>query len=115
MHAQQQPPVSPKAAMKQPLNVILDTSPLSDVVLPPVLQPSLTPVNGSRTVAQFYMLKDGKTGVLALGSFSDSSFDAFALSLLTGLQSLKTLGATQLVVDVVRLFFLQFPQPLKHV
>ena len=98
---QQQPPVPPQVARKQPLNVILDTAPPSDVVLPPVLQPSLPAVNGSRSVSQFYMLKDGKTGVMALGSFSDSDFDALLLGMLNGLVSLKSLGATQLIVDVV--------------
>lgn len=74
---------------------------MSDVVLPPGLQPSLNPVNGSRNAAQFYMLKDKKTGVLALGSFSDTDFSPFLDSLLQGLVSLKSQGATQLVVDVV--------------
>jgi len=83
---------------------MLDTAPLSDVVLPPVLQPSLTAVSGSQNVTQFYMLKDGKTGVMALGSFSDSDFNAFLLGMLNGLVSLKSLGATQLIVDVVSQF-----------
>ncbi|KAF8069164.1 hypothetical protein FPV67DRAFT_1448960 [Lyophyllum atratum] len=97
---QQQPAVSADVARKHPIDVILDTSPLSDVVLPPVLVPSLPAVPGSRNAAQFYLLKDGKTGVLALGSFSDSDYFPFLDSLLTGLQSLKSQGATQLVVDV---------------
>jgi len=80
---------------------MIDSTPLSDVVLPPTLQPSLPAVNGSRSVAQFYMLDDKKTGVMALGSFSDSSYSPFLLSMLSGLQSLKALGATQLIVDVV--------------
>lgn len=83
------------------MNVMLDTTPPSDVVLPPTLVPGLPVLNGSRTVQQFYMLKDGKTGVMALGSFSDNDFNAFLLGMLTGLQSLKSLGATQLIVDVV--------------
>ncbi|GLB42382.1 putative peptidase family S41 [Lyophyllum shimeji] len=97
---QQQPVVSAAVARKHPLNVILDTSPLSDVVLPPTLAPSLPAVNGSRHAAQFYLLKDGKTGVLALGSFSDSDYNAFLDGLLTGLVTLKSQGATQLIVDV---------------
>jgi hypothetical protein len=101
---QQQPPVPPQVARKQPLNVILDTAPPSDVVLPPVLQPSLPAVNGSRSVSQFYMLNDGKTGVMALGSFADSNFNTFLLGMLNGLVSLKSLGATQLIVDVVSQF-----------
>ncbi|KAF5324377.1 hypothetical protein D9619_011355 [Psilocybe cf. subviscida] len=96
----QAPPVPPAVAKKQPMNVMLDTSPPSDVVLPPTLVPGLPTLNGSRTVQQFYMLKDGKTGVMALGSFSDDDFNAFLLGMLTGLQSLKSLGATQLIVDV---------------
>lgn len=80
---------------------MLDTSPLSNVVLPPTLQPSLTPVNGSRSVAQFYILNDGKTGILALGSFSDTDFNTFLDGMLQGLLSLKSQGATQLIVDLV--------------
>jgi hypothetical protein len=81
---------------------MLDTAPPSNIVLPPVLQPSLPAVKGSQNVTQFYMLNDGKTGVMALGSFSDSDFNAFLLGMLNGLASLKSLGATQLIVDVVR-------------
>jgi hypothetical protein len=98
---QQQPPISPDVARKHPVNVMLDTSPVSDVVLPPELQPGLSPVSGSRNAAQFYMLKDGKTGVLALGSFSDNDFFGLQNSLLQGILSLKSQNATQLVVDVV--------------
>ncbi|KAF9041554.1 hypothetical protein BJ165DRAFT_1406469 [Panaeolus papilionaceus] len=97
---QQQPPVPLTVARKQPLNVMMDTSPPSDVVLPSGLQPALPAVNGSRSVSQFYMLKDGKTGVMALGSFSDSNFSTFLLGMLSGLTNLKNLGATQLIVDV---------------
>lgn len=83
------------------MNVILDTAPLSDVTLPPTLLPKLSPLGGSRNSAQFYLAKDGKTGVLALGSFSDSSFTGLLTSLLGGLKSLKDAGATQLIIDVV--------------
>ncbi|KAF8888526.1 hypothetical protein BD779DRAFT_1439887 [Infundibulicybe gibba] len=96
---QQQVPIPAATSRKHLVNVLLDTAPLSDVVLPPSLTPG-SPVNGSRNAAQFFMQKDGKTGVLALGSFSDTDFTPFADSLLQGLQSLKSLGATQLIVDV---------------
>ncbi|KAF5337318.1 hypothetical protein D9611_003167 [Ephemerocybe angulata] len=95
---EQQPTVPP--TKKQLLNVMYDDSPLSNVVLPQPLQPSLPAINGSRSVGQFYMLKDGKTGVLALGSFSDDDYDEFLRGLLVGLLNLKSLGASQLVVDV---------------
>ncbi|KJA25540.1 hypothetical protein HYPSUDRAFT_64718 [Hypholoma sublateritium FD-334 SS-4] len=88
------------AGPKHLLNVAADNSPLTDVTLPAILQPTLVPLEGSRNVAQFYLARDGKTGVLALGSFSDTNYSAFLSSLLTGLQSLTKLGATQLIVDV---------------
>ena len=97
---QQKPAFSSPDTPKERINVMLDTSPLSDVVLPSQLTPT-SPVNGSRNVAQFFLLNDTKTGVLALGSFDDPDFDSFLDSLLTGLITLKSLGANQLVVDVV--------------
>ncbi|KAL0959839.1 hypothetical protein HGRIS_011515 [Hohenbuehelia grisea] len=99
IEAQQQPPVPVEVQRKHLINVFMDGTPLSNVVLPEELQP-LSPLNGSRNAAQFHMLPDGKTGVLVLGSFSDSSFDGLLNSLLNGLLNLKSLGATQLVVDV---------------
>jgi hypothetical protein len=84
------------------MNVFTDDTPLTNVVLPQPLQPSLPPVPGSRSVSQFYMLDDKKTGVLALGSFSDTVYEPFLAGLLEGLQSLKAEGATQLIIDVVR-------------
>ncbi|KAI0092111.1 hypothetical protein BDY19DRAFT_884514 [Irpex rosettiformis] len=95
----QQAPVSPADARKHAMNAILDTTPLLDVALPPTLVPG-APVAGSSGVSEFHILADKKTGVLALGSFSDSSFDKFEQTLLTGLQNLKAGGATQLIVDV---------------
>jgi hypothetical protein len=61
----QQAPISP-SSKKQKVNVILDTAPLSDVVLPPTLQPTAPALNGSFGSGAFYMQKDGITGVLAL-------------------------------------------------
>lgn len=78
---------------------MLDDKPQTDVVLPAPLQPP-NPVAGTG-VTQFYLLPDGKTGVLALGSFQESSFDGFETTLLSGLQTLASKGATQLIVDVV--------------
>jgi hypothetical protein len=98
---QQQPYISRRDARRQPVNVILDANPLSDIELPRELQPSLIPLNESYSVAQFYMLNDTITGVLALGSFSAPNFTAFGESLLGGLQGLTKLGAKNLIVDVV--------------
>ncbi|KAJ4483317.1 hypothetical protein J3R30DRAFT_3285060 [Lentinula aciculospora] len=97
---QQQPPISRKEARRHPVNVLVDALPLSDIDLPEVMQPSEPALNESYNVAQFYMLNDNATGVLALGSFSAANFSAFQHSLLDGLVKLKSLGSTRLVVDV---------------
>ena len=88
---------------KNAFNVMLDTTTPSDVTLPTGLTPTSN-VNGSSGVSEFFLLDDGKTGVLALGSFEDSSFDGFQQTLLSGLTNLKNAGATQLIVDVVSQF-----------
>jgi len=97
---QQQLEISPNKARKHPLNVILDDTPPSNVVLPPELVPTLPPLGGSYSVAQFYYLNETQTGVLALGSFIAASPTEFKQNLLTGLQNLKAAGAKQLVVDI---------------
>ncbi|KAJ2928526.1 hypothetical protein H1R20_g8538, partial [Candolleomyces eurysporus] len=45
-------------------------------------------------------MKDGATGVLALGSFSDTDYNELHRGLLVGLLNLKSLGAMRLIVDV---------------
>ncbi|KAF8061523.1 hypothetical protein FPV67DRAFT_1509294 [Lyophyllum atratum] len=97
---QQQPPVSRQDVRRHAMNVILDGMPISDIELPMELHPIMPPLNESYSVAQFYLLDDDITGVLALGSFSAKNFTAFGLSLLNGLQELKARGATRLIVDV---------------
>ncbi|KAJ6583683.1 hypothetical protein B0H10DRAFT_2339210 [Mycena sp. CBHHK59/15] len=54
------------SSSKHRVNAILDTAPLSDLALPPGLQPSAPTLNGSFGGGAFYLQKDGKTGVLAL-------------------------------------------------
>ena len=82
------------------INAIVDEVRAVDAVLPEELQPTGSPLDGSYSVAQYYML-DGETGVMALGSFSAGSYDQFLESMLTGLTALKSAGATKLIVDVV--------------
>ncbi|KAG5639624.1 hypothetical protein H0H81_010826 [Sphagnurus paluster] len=98
---QQQPSLDRREAKRHAMNVILDGAPLSDIELPIELNPTASPLNESYSVAQFYLLDDDVTGVLALGSFSAKNFTAFGLSLLNGLQELRNKGATRLVVDVI--------------
>ncbi|KAJ7078820.1 hypothetical protein C8R43DRAFT_910264 [Mycena crocata] len=89
------PPESPEM-----LNVIMDTAPLTDVVLPPSLEPDLPLVPGSFGIGSFYMLKDNVTGVLSLGSFSGPTLVNMERGTLNGLRALKDAGATRLIVDV---------------
>ncbi|TEB34122.1 hypothetical protein FA13DRAFT_1753769 [Coprinellus micaceus] len=97
---EQAPPIPVEERVRHPINVFLDDTPLTNVDLPPTLKPALPAVKGSRSVSQFYLLDDKKTGVLALGSFSDTVYDEFLRGLLEGLLTLKSEGATQLIVDV---------------
>ncbi len=95
----QQAPVTERA---YPVNVLLDSSPLTDVVLPPARNPPQEPVSGFG-VGEFYMLADNTTGVLALGSFSGADYNDMMQGLLDGLVALKSSGAQRLIVDVVRM------------
>lgn len=87
-------------AGKDLVSVIFDNTPPSNIVLPPELVPTLPPLGGSYSVAQFYYLNETRTGVLALGSFRAASPDDLQQNLLAGLQNLKAAGAKQLIVDV---------------
>ncbi|KLO14415.1 hypothetical protein SCHPADRAFT_872766 [Schizopora paradoxa] len=90
--------IPPQVLQKHAVSILVDDKPQSDIVLPPPLQPA-APIAGTG-VTQFYLLQDGKTGVLALGSFEEADFDTFQNTLLTGLQTLVSKGATQLIADV---------------
>lgn len=68
------------------------------MTLPSRLSPP-TPITGNGAL-QFYMLDDGKTAVLALGSFS-GSFAGVQKGILDGVNAVKAKGATRLLVDVV--------------
>jgi hypothetical protein len=87
------------------LNVISDDVSSASILLPPSLRPKLKPTNESRGAVQFYLLKDGKTGVLVLSAFEDEDTPAFLKSLLEGLESLKSQGATRLILDLVCLLY----------
>ncbi|KAF9525913.1 hypothetical protein CPB83DRAFT_858837 [Crepidotus variabilis] len=90
-----------RRARKHFVNEIVDDTALVNVALPPTVTPP-NPLNISQSVSQFYLLDDKKTGVLALGSFSDgiAGFNGQIATLLAGLQALKAAGTTQLIVDV---------------
>ncbi|TFK73533.1 hypothetical protein BDN72DRAFT_761661 [Pluteus cervinus] len=95
---EQQPAIG-QASKMHAVHVMLHDTPLSTVLLPEHLQPTLTPLPGSYGAAQFHML-DNKTGIIVLGSLSDKSYDNFMSGLYHGLLSLKSAGGTQLLIDV---------------
>ncbi|KAI4523458.1 hypothetical protein K525DRAFT_361264 [Schizophyllum commune Loenen D] len=99
---QQQPALTARDRRRHAVNVIMDDAPYADVALPEGMRPTVPALNESYSVAQFYMLNNSRTGVLALGSFSAPNFTVFQGSLLNGLVALKARGATNLIVDVVR-------------
>lgn len=95
------PSISAEESRKHKLNVALDVIPQQSHTLPKRLVPQSPIAPNSNGGIEFYMLNDGKTGVLALGSFASTTFSTMQTSLLTGLKQLKSGGATQLIVDVV--------------
>ncbi|KDQ15060.1 hypothetical protein BOTBODRAFT_131652 [Botryobasidium botryosum FD-172 SS1] len=80
------------------VSTIVEDGPITDIDLPTRLQPSLPPLSGSGAM-KFYLLDDGLTGVLALGSFS-GNYTGLFVGLPEGLDSLKKKGATRLLIDV---------------
>ena len=92
---------APTLVAEKPLvNVIRENALILDMSLPSALVPRIKPITASRHAAEFYMLGNNKTGVLALGSFEDE-MRPLMRTFLEGLRALKVLGATQLIIDVV--------------
>ena len=83
---------------RQAISGLVADGPLFDVTLPSRLTPP-TPITGNGAL-QFYVLDDGKTAVLVLGSFS-GSFAGVQKGILDGINAVKAKGATRLLVDVV--------------
>ncbi|KAH8096742.1 hypothetical protein BXZ70DRAFT_334566 [Cristinia sonorae] len=110
---QQQPSISAEDRQAHPLSVLVDNDIRTEIpyavkdeagVAKAISVAGLTsPVDiGGGGNAEFYMLSDGKTGVLSLGSFSSRilTFAQYSGVLLTGIELLRDAGATQLIVDV---------------
>ncbi|KAI0267472.1 hypothetical protein BC834DRAFT_822437 [Gloeopeniophorella convolvens] len=68
--------------------------------LPPNFQPSLPPVDDNAAVMTSYVLPDGITGVLFVGSFDDDDDDQFQSDVVTSINALKSAGATRLLIDL---------------
>ena len=68
--------------------------------LPAQFQPSLPPLDGSEGVVKSYILPDGKTGVMFVGSFEPSDFFTFQADVQNIMNQFQTAGVTQLLIDV---------------
>ncbi|KAH8099441.1 hypothetical protein BXZ70DRAFT_1009250 [Cristinia sonorae] len=95
---QQQDKMKPEDRKKWAVNVAVDSTPLSTLKLPrgPVEPTPLL----SYSIVQTFLLPDKKTGVLTLGSFTAGDVYGVMMAMLDGLTELRSLGATQLIVDV---------------
>ncbi|RDB23935.1 Peptidase S41 family protein ustP [Hypsizygus marmoreus] len=78
---------------------IIDKSNIIAIDLPPVFQPSLPPVAGSRGVIKSFILPDKKTGVMFVGSFG-GSFGGFQTDVVSAITEFKAAGVTQLLIDL---------------
>ncbi|KAH9988067.1 hypothetical protein BJV74DRAFT_773597 [Russula compacta] len=75
-------------------------SPSDGIGLPSKFQPSLPPVNNNASEMVSYLLPDGITGVLFVGSFEDDDTGQFQLDVVNTITSLKASGATRLLIDL---------------
>ncbi|KAI0058369.1 hypothetical protein BV25DRAFT_1287154 [Artomyces pyxidatus] len=73
--------------------------PADGIGLPAPFQPTLPPTVVSADVMRSYLLPDGQTGVLFVGSFDDD-IDQFQIDASTAITTLKAAGATRLLIDL---------------
>jgi hypothetical protein len=79
---------------------IIDASPKQSIGLPQPFQPTVPIISGQNGVVKSYILSDNKTGVLFVGSFSPASEQSFQQDIVTGVNTFKQRGVTQLIVDL---------------
>ncbi|KAI9513423.1 hypothetical protein F5148DRAFT_1273072 [Russula earlei] len=68
--------------------------------LPAKFQPSLPPVNVNASEMFSYLLPDGVTGVLFVGSFQDDDHERFQRDVTATITALKAAGAVRLLIDL---------------
>ncbi|KAF8651179.1 hypothetical protein AX16_004834 [Volvariella volvacea WC 439] len=84
--------------VKQPKGEIIDLSASNAIGLPNQFIPNLEPLT-SGGVIQAYVLPDGKTGVLFVGSFS-ADFSQFQGQVVAAVNTFKILGVEQVLIDL---------------
>ncbi|KAJ8475311.1 hypothetical protein ONZ45_g15653 [Pleurotus djamor] len=78
---------------------IIDKGESQAVGLPPEFEPKLPQVNGSDGVIKSYILADGITGVMFVGSFG-GDFNGFQHDVVSAITQFKASGVTRLLIDL---------------
>ncbi|ESK91666.1 peptidase s41 family protein [Moniliophthora roreri MCA 2997] len=87
----------------QPIASIIDTAHSVNINLPGPFIPNLPQLPGSDGVIKNYVLPDGKTGVMFVGSFSPSGntgFDQFQADVVSAINAFKGAGVSRLLIDL---------------
>ncbi|KIY70218.1 hypothetical protein CYLTODRAFT_488261, partial [Cylindrobasidium torrendii FP15055 ss-10] len=87
--------------LRQPKGIMLDARNATAIGLPDEYHPTLPPVaNATSGVIKSYILAENNTGVMFVGSFSPSNFNAFQYDVVAALDSFKQAGVTNLIIDL---------------
>ncbi|KAL1747769.1 hypothetical protein HDZ31DRAFT_60946 [Schizophyllum fasciatum] len=78
---------------------LVDKSNATAVGLPEKYRPDLPPAGGSKGVLKNYILEDGVTGVMFVGSFG-GEFDQFQTDTESAIREFKSKGVTRLLIDL---------------
>uniref|UniRef100_A0A8H8CIE2 Tail specific protease domain-containing protein n=1 Tax=Psilocybe cubensis TaxID=181762 RepID=A0A8H8CIE2_PSICU len=89
-----------KSLRKQPKADIIDGRQSRAINLPDPFLPTAPPLDGSDDAIKTFVLPDGKTGVMFVGTFSPNDFDQFQLDTVSSVNALKKAGVTQLIIDL---------------
>ncbi|TFL05000.1 hypothetical protein BDV98DRAFT_281055 [Pterulicium gracile] len=96
-----EPQLSPAVPfMKRARGDVIDQAAAIGIDLPTQFIPKLPPTPGSANVIKSYLLSDGVTGVMFVGSFGPDDFDSFMVDTVAAVTDLKSKGATRLLIDV---------------
>ncbi|TFK31947.1 hypothetical protein BDQ12DRAFT_671469 [Crucibulum laeve] len=89
------PPPKPKIAKAE----IIDKGKMNALALPSPFHPVVPTVDGSTGVIQSFILPDGQTGVMYVGSFSEDP-NSFEVDVISAITAFKSAGITRLLIDL---------------
>lgn len=91
---------APQRARRLAKASIVDLSQKVSVGLPSQFEPTVPTLNGSEGVIKSYILPDGKTGVMFVGSFEPDDFSGFQTDVQSSFAEFESKGVSQLIVDL---------------